>query len=194
MYQLLHATKLWAINALATTIDFIQESKISINNARFDEQAKFYLNLALLSRQLPWFSHDNHRDKTDMAFISVLFYWPDQIKGCRQWTDLNIPQQAAQGPYVNCSDGGPCYLAEAFGLLMSLLQWWILTGLTNRERVWPRLSCSSFPKGCCVFHRQEPNIMARHSELNMPSNLQKDPFLSWSWPSSSLVTPSSSLT
>ena len=54
-----------------------------MTNARFGEQAEFYLNLAMLARQLPWLTPLQHREITDMAFLTALFYGPDLLKsGC----------------------------------------------------------------------------------------------------------------
>ena len=49
-------------------------------NARFGETAEYFLNLSMLARQLPWLSPLQHRQISDMAFISALFYGPDLLK------------------------------------------------------------------------------------------------------------------
>ena len=44
-----------------------------VTNARFGETAEYFLNLAMLARQLPWLSPLQHRQISDMALISALF-------------------------------------------------------------------------------------------------------------------------
>ena len=143
--QLLHQTKMWARHALATAVfpkdswydllavivkfleaeppnyTFKFKKPKEVNNARFGEQAEFYLNLALLSRQLPWLSLQNHGEITDMAFISALFYGPDLLKSCMGTTavfnDLtSMLLQVTKSLYAKCSARGTCNLGETFGL------------------------------------------------------------------------------
>ena len=52
-----------------------------VSNARFGEPAQYYINLALLSNQLPWqLTPEESREVNTMALLSALFYGPGLLK------------------------------------------------------------------------------------------------------------------
>ena len=51
-----------------------------VSNARFGEPAQYYLDLALLSGQLPWLTPAQREEVKTMAFICAVFYGPGFLK------------------------------------------------------------------------------------------------------------------
>ena len=51
-----------------------------VSNARFMEPAEYYVVLALLSRQITWFTPEQQMEVENMAFISAVLYGPGFLK------------------------------------------------------------------------------------------------------------------
>ena len=47
-----------------------------VTNARFGEPAQYYLDIALLSTQIPWLTQEQRQEVKTMSFIAALFYGP----------------------------------------------------------------------------------------------------------------------
>ena len=47
-----------------------------VTNARFGEPVQYYLDIALLSTQIPWLTQEQRQEVKTMSFIAALFYGP----------------------------------------------------------------------------------------------------------------------